>query len=300
MPTLPSPGFGLLNIDKPTGMTSHDVVAIVRRGTGVQKVGHAGTLDPLATGVLVLCLGQATRLSEYVMAHPKVYEARIHLGIETDTYDAEGQVIAQSPMQVVRQQVEAILPRFEGQLQQMPPMYSAIKQDGQPLYKKARRGEVVERAARRVTIERLALTEWAFPQFVVQVCCSPGTYIRSLAHDLGQALGVGAHLAGLRRLASGEHFRIEDAVPLDVLRQAMAEGAWRRYLISPDAALMGFPKVILSAEQSLAVHHGAGIELAGSGEGLCRAYDPADELVALLEPHPRYPGRWKPVKVFCS
>lgn len=288
--------FGFLNIDKPTGMTSHDVVAAVRRGTGVKKVGHAGTLDPMATGVLVVCLGPATRLSEYAMHHDKTYQATVRLGIQTDTYDAEGQVVARDPRPVSRDQVEAVLPRFRGAIQQVPPMYSAIKKGGKKLYELARAGQEVEREARPVTIRRLELLAWDYPHFILEVECSAGTYIRSLAHDIGQTLEVGAHLAALRRTRSGT-FHSEEAVPFDRWQAAVQAGTWPEYLLPPDQAIQHLPRLDLDAEQAKIVQNGGFIPHE-SPVALVRAYDPNGHLLALLEPYDKAPGQWKPRKVF--
>ena len=181
---------GLLNIDKPTGLTSHDVVARIRKLAKQKKVGHAGTLDPLATGVLLVCLGQATRLIEYVMAGRKQYRATIHFGLTTDTLDADGQVIAErDASHLTEAELRQILPAFQGQIEQVPPIFSALKQGGQPLYKLARAGKTVEVAPRRVTIDSLKWLDWQPPKLTLEVVCSPGTYVRSLARDLGEAAG---------------------------------------------------------------------------------------------------------------
>ena len=288
--------FGLLNIDKPGGPTSHDLVAAVRRGTRVKKVGHAGTLDPLATGVLVLCLGPATRLSEYVMRSRKRYRARVHFGVVTDTYDAQGEIVARSDALPERAAVEAALADFRGAIEQVPPMYSAIKRGGRKLYELARAGQDVERPPRAVTIHRLELLDWQPPFATLDVECSAGTYIRSLAHDLGQALGCGAHLAALQRRASGR-FRVEDAVPWDEFRAAMEAGTWQQYLLPPDLALADAPAVHLSAEQAARVLHGNTIAAGDVAGDLARAYDPAGRFVAVLE---RRGADWKPQKVFAS
>ena len=205
---------GILNLNKPKGWTSHDVVAYVRRLTGIQRVGHAGTLDPMATGVLLVCLGRATRIVEYLMAGRKRYRTVLHLGISTDSHDADGQVTATVPVVVTRADVEKALPNYRGSIKQIPPMVSAIKRDGQPLYKLARRGITVERASRPVEIYELKLTEWLPPTLTVELTCSPGTYVRALARDLGQELGCGAHVTALSRLASGE-FTLCEAIGLD-------------------------------------------------------------------------------------
>ncbi len=292
-----STAFGLLNVNKPAGPTSHDIVARVRRGTGVKKIGHAGTLDPLATGVLVLCVGAATRLSEYVMASRKVYRARAHFGVETDTYDAEGAVVAERPADhLTRAAVEAALGAFRGEIEQVPPMYSAIQQGGRRLYELARAGQDVPRDARAVTIFRLDLLAWEPPLATLEVTCSPGTYIRSLAHDLGAALGTGAHLSALERAASGP-FTVEDAVGWDALEAAMADGTWDRWLLPADRAVADWPALALDAAQSAAIRHGQWIsaeDLPGAGD-LARAYDETGAFVAVLA---RKGPHWKPHKVF--
>ncbi len=289
--------FGLLNLDKPSGPTSHDLVAAVRRGARVKKVGHAGTLDPMATGVLVLCLGPATRLSEYVMRSRKVYRARVHFGVVTDTYDAQGKVTARNEALPSREAVEAALAGFRGEILQVPPMYSALKRGGRKLYELARAGQQVERPPRAVTVYRLELLDWQPPFAALEVECSPGTYVRSLAHDLGQTLGCGAHLAALQRCASGR-FRVEEAVPWDAFRAAMDAGDWQRYLLPPDLALADVPAVHLSAEQAARVLHGNAIPVVADVAGeLVRAYDADGRFIAVLE---RRGVHWKPQKVFAN
>jgi tRNA pseudouridine55 synthase len=289
--------FGLLNLYKPSGPTSHDIVARVRRGTHVQKVGHAGTLDPLATGVLVLCLGPATRLSEYLMESPKRYRARVRFGVETDTDDAEGAVIAERDSLPDRSAVEAALEAFRGEIAQVPPMYSAIKQGGRRLYDLARAGQAVERDARRVTIYRLELTGWEPPFAALGVECSPGTYIRSLARDLGRAVGAGAHLAALERSASGS-FTVEEAIRWPDFEAAMQAGTWQDYLLPPDLALADAPAVHLLPGEVEDVRQGRGIparDESGIDGGLGRAYDPEGRFFAVLE---RRGDHWQPHKVF--
>lgn len=286
--------FGLLNIYKPQGPTSHDIVGRVRHGTGEKKVGHAGTLDPMATGVLILCLGPATRLSEYVMDSPKLYRARVRFGIETDTYDAEGAIVAQNSGIVSRETVESALEAFRGEIAQVPPMYSAIKQDGKKLYELARAGQDVAREARAVTIFRLDVTGWEPPFVTLEIECSPGTYIRSLAHDLGRAVGVGAHLAALERAASGS-FTAADAVRWPEFEAAMQAGTWRDYLLPPDRALAAYPAVSLSSEAAEHLRHGQSIPTGEGTQALARGYDPAGRFIAVLE---RRGAWWKPQKVF--
>ena len=222
---------GILNIDKPQGWTSHDVVAWIRRVLRIKRVGHAGTLDPLATGVLLVCVSQATRVSEYLMASDKMYQAKIQLGTTTDTYDLDGEIVATSPVPQELDQagLEMILDGFTGDIMQAPPAYSAIKQDGVALHRRVRRGEAVRPNARPVRIHRIDLIEWASPYLTVDVTCEPGTYIRSLAHDLGQQLGCGGTLAGLRRTRSG-CFGVEDASSPEAVADAYRAGELSRYL----------------------------------------------------------------------
>ena len=205
---------GVLSIDKPSNISSHDVVNRIRRLTGIRRVGHAGTLDPLATGVLLVCIGRATRLVEYLVGRPKWYEATIRLGQTTDSYDADGDIVAERPFShITPADISRALMPFQGEIQQLPPMFSAIKKDGQPLYKLARQGIEIERTPRTVNIYRLELLNIDLPFIQLRVHCSTGTYIRSLAHDLGAALGCGAHITALRRTAVGD-FDLETAVSL--------------------------------------------------------------------------------------
>jgi tRNA pseudouridine55 synthase len=214
---------GVLVIDKPAGPTSFDVVRRIRRASGLRRVGHGGTLDPLATGVLPICVGEGTKLAQFLLDADKAYDVTIALGVETDTYDAAGAVTARADAgHVTEAQVRAALPAFTGPIQQVPPAYSALKRDGRPLYDYARAGQTVEIAARAVTIHELALTRWGGPgAFDLRVRCSKGTYIRSLAFDLGRALGPGAHVTALRRTRSGP-FALEDAQPLEAVLEALA------------------------------------------------------------------------------
>ncbi len=236
---------GVLVVDKPTGMTSHDVVSHVRRGIGMRRVGHTGTLDPAATGVLVVAVGRATRLVPYLQAGRKTYAATMVLGRETDSQDADGEVIAEADAShLVEDDVCRALKRFVGDIEQIPPMVSAVKVDGERLHAKARRGEVVERDPRPVTIHDLVLEEFvpgerATASFLVT--CSAGTYVRTLAHDVGAALEVGGSLTSLRRLANGA-FGVEEAVSLDDV-DTLGQDALRAHLLSPDDALRGFPRV---------------------------------------------------------
>ncbi|MFQ6101864.1 MAG: tRNA pseudouridine(55) synthase TruB [Anaerolineae bacterium] len=292
---------GILNLNKPRGPTSHDVVDRIRALTGVRRVGHAGTLDPLATGVLLICIGRATRVAEYLMTEQKAYLARVRLGISTDTYDAEGQIVAEAPVKVGRTQVEAALARFRGEITQVPPMYSAVKYRGTPLHRLARRGLEVKREPRQVEVFRLELTAWEPPEYTLEVTCSPGTYVRALAHDLGQALGCGAHLTALTRLASGE-FRLEDGVALEEFAQAAAEGRWSDLLHPLDAALTRFPALHLGADAARRICSGQAITFPSplcKGGGMARAYGPDETFLALVNYDPAAEV-WRPHKVFCT
>ncbi|MEP6984681.1 MAG: tRNA pseudouridine(55) synthase TruB [Chloroflexota bacterium] len=283
---------GFLNINKPLNMTSHDVVAKIRRTFKIKKVGHAGTLDPLATGILIICVGNATRLSEYVMHATKHYRARVHLGVTTDTYDAEGAVFQErDPSHIQLVDVEAKLGAFLGDIEQMPPMYSAIKQGGQKLYDLARAGQTVERELRPVKIASLKIEDWSPPEFTLDVVCSAGTYIRSLAFDLGEALDVGAHLSGLSRVSSGT-FQLENALTLETL---FASEDWHQYLIPPQVALADWPTVQLSEEDADHILHGRAIQAPQTSNELSFAYDPNGQLIAILRADA---GLWRPHKVF--
>lgn len=288
--------FGFLNLDKPLGITSHDAVYAVRRaarrdGWPDLKVGHAGTLDPLATGVLIVCVGGAARLSDAVMTTTKRYTARVHLGVETTTYDAEGEIVRTvTADNITADQIAAVLPAFTGDLQQIPPLYSAIKQGGRKLYDIARSGGTAELTPRPVHIAALTVTAYEPPFLTLDVMCSAGTYIRSLAHDLGAALGVGGSLAALRRTASGA-FTTDRAVPLT----ALDDPGWTAHLIDPRAALPGWPPIAVDAGQAAALRQGRAIANPAALPGPAFAVDDADRILAVL----RGVGyHWQPDKVF--
>jgi tRNA pseudouridine55 synthase len=272
---------GILIIDKPAGLTSHDVVNRVRRAMKIRQVGHTGTLDPMATGVLVVCLGQATRVSEYLLGHDKTYRAAIRLGVETNTYDADGEVVATHDVQVDHAEVEGALLQFVGEIQQVPPMYSAIKREGQKLYELARQGIAIEREARSVIVHSIELCSYQAPDVAIEVCCSAGTYIRSIAHDLGAALGVGAHLIELRRTASGP-FTIDQAIPLDAFETAAREDRWQAHLRPIDEALSDWPLVVISEADRARALKGAPIFSLNLAGTRCRAHDEQGKLIALL------------------
>lgn len=287
--------FGFLNVNKPLGMTSHDVVAKIRRAYQIKRVGHAGTLDPLATGVLVICIGEATRLSDFVMHGQKTYHAKIRFGETTETYDSEGAIITRADTSHLTQaHIEAILPKFVGDIEQIPPMYSAIKKDGKKLYELARAGETIALEPRRVTIYRLTITQFAPPIVDIEVVCGSGTYIRSLAHDMGQVLGVGAHLAGLIRTRSGA-FDIAQAHHLDdIINHPNPESC----LVDEQLGLAHLPAIRLDQADTDHILHGRIPQhTAQPTADLGRAYDPNGKFLALLRAENK---QWKPYKVFSS
>ncbi len=288
--------FGLILVDKPTGPTSHKVVSIVRKETGVRKVGHAGTLDPRASGVLVLCLGSATRLSEYLSTATKRYEAVIRFGASTKTYDAEGDVIRLTGTVPTEEDIQAVIPEFSGQIEQIPPPYSAIKIKGKKAYEMARAGEEFELDSRDVTIYKMALIEYSPPDLVLEIECSAGTYIRSLAHDIGEQLGTGAHLANLRRTKSG-HFTIEECVSLRKLELGFIDGTWDEYLRPAVDALPDFPRISIEGNNLEDVTFGRLIPADGSASGMAIAIGPDGDLVAILEAV-EDGTKWHPKKVF--
>ncbi len=290
---------GVLVVDKPVGLTSHDVVQIVRKGTNIRRAGHTGTLDPRASGVLVILIGPAVRLSEYVSASDKRYQAVVRLGATTDTYDAEGRVTSSAPVNVTEEQFENALQQFIGEIEQVPPPYSAVKIKGRKAYEMAREGEEVDLQPRKIHVYNLELLEWAPPEAVIDVYCSSGTYVRSLAHDLGEVLGCGAHLVGLRRTKSGR-FTLRDAVPLRRLREAFEDGNWYQFLIPAADALTDWQAIELNSEQVEAVRHGHRVAGATPEKGTwARGISEQGELVALLE-YSAETGDWQPRKVFFS
>jgi len=251
-----SPGEGLLNIHKPPGLTSHAVVAVVRRLTRVGRVGHAGTLDPQATGVLLVALGQGTKLVQFLHELPKSYRATLRLGIRTNTQDGTGSVVAvRAVPPLAPEDVEPVLRGLQGWIQQIPPMYSALKQQGQRLYTLARQGKEVERQPRRVRIFRIVLQALTAETLTLEVECSSGTYIRVLADDIGETLGCGAHLSELVRTAVGP-FRCAEALTLDALQEAVHQGEWQRHLIPLAEAVAAFPAIVVTPDAARALGRG--------------------------------------------
>jgi tRNA pseudouridine55 synthase len=289
---------GILNIDKPQGLTSYQVVARVKRLTGIRRVGHGGALDPLATGVLPVCLGQGTRVAEFFMLATKTYRAQIELGITTDTYDAAGKVLQRiDPSNINRQLLEQGLAHFQGWLEQIPPMYSALRHQGKRLYDLARAGQEVIRQPRKIHISRMELMDCQLPLFTIEVDCSKGTYIRSLAHDLGQTLGCGAYLKNLVRLRCGP-FNIQDACSLTSFEELVHNGEWLRTLHPIDAVLSLLKSVTVDEKGQQDIECGRSLTLEiGLDQELCRAYSKDGQFLALLRLQ-KESGLWHPDKVF--
>ncbi|MCI0475234.1 MAG: tRNA pseudouridine(55) synthase TruB [Anaerolineales bacterium] len=293
----------LLILDKPQGLSSHSAIHRIRKITGIERVGHAGTLDPMATGVLLVLLGSAVRLAEYVVDHDKKYRATIQLGVETDTYDATGNIVQTarpesiegSNVNVSAEEIRAVVASFVGKLNQIPPAHSAIQIKGKRAYKLARQGFVLEMEPRAVEIYSIALQELEPPRLALDVHCSKGMYIRSLAHAIGAKLGTGAHLAGLRRTASGD-FPIEASHTLEQIVAAVETQTLSQLVLPMDLAVQHFDAVYLDAAQARAVRNGLFIPAPFNlTTPLVRAYDDKRDLIAILEPTAAQ--RLKPKKV---
>jgi tRNA pseudouridine55 synthase len=299
--TFPS---GFFIIDKPQGVTSFSMVSLVRRLTGVRRVGHAGTLDPLATGVLPVAVGQAARFIEYMDAETKTYVARVRFGEATETYDSEGVVTASGDAShVTVAGITTLLPDFTGEIEQTPPVYSAIKLAGKPLYRYALAGEPVEVRPRRVRIDSITLVGFdaELVEAEIEVVCGKGTYIRSLAHDLGQRLGCGAHLSALRRSSSGG-FSLDDAVVPETLSALAGDGRLEDALLALDRAVERRRAAIVAAEHAADVRSGRDVDLQIRADivppsqfEICRAYDTDGRFLGVIEHQEG--GRWHPAKV---
>ncbi|CDZ96091.1 MULTISPECIES: tRNA pseudouridine(55) synthase TruB [Pseudomonadaceae] len=277
---------GIILLDKPRGFTSNAALQKVRWLLNAEKAGHTGSLDPLATGVLPLCFGEATKFSQYLLDADKAYETVAQLGVTTTTADAEGEVIERKPVNISQAQLEAVLPQFRGDLQQVPPMYSALKRDGQPLYKLARAGEVVEREPRSVTIARLDLLSLEADRARLAVSCSKGTYIRTLVEDIGRELGCGAHVAELRRTQAGP-FDLSRTVTLEELEQAHADGgpeALDAFLLPVDSGLEHWPLLQLSEHSAFYWLHGQPVRAPQAPQfGMLRVQDHNGRFIGIGE-----------------
>ncbi len=295
---------GILNINKPPAKTSFAVVALVRRLIGERRVGHAGTLDPAATGVLPVCFGQGTRVSRFLMDATKCYQARLELGVTTDTHDACGKIMArEDPSFVSQEQFASALDAFTGEIQQTPPMYSAVKYHGRRLYELAHRGITVARSSRLARIYSLQLIEWQPPLATIEVTCGKGTYIRSLAHDLGETLGCGAIVRNLVRLRCGP-FDIIDAVSVAELEDAVRNDCWQPLVYPVDTVLLHWAAIVVGDAAGDAIKNGRPVAVAdevslkqAAVEGRCRAYTDGGCFLGVL----RFNGevaQWQPEKVF--
>ena len=269
---------GILVVDKPAGISSNDVVQQAKRLFGAQKVGHTGSLDPLATGVLPLCFGEATKFSQYLLDADKKYWAQVRLGITTETADADGEVIAQADTSgITESQVTAALETFVGEIEQIPSMYSALKHQGQPLYKLARQGIEVERAPRRISIYSAELLQFSEASIELRVHCSKGTYIRSLAEDLGAALGCGGHVSALRRLAAGP-YKEGQATTLDELREVGDLREMDALLLPVSSAVSSWPAVRLHEDTAHYVRQGQPVQVAHAPtDGWVQIFELAEE-----------------------
>ncbi|MDY0125667.1 MAG: tRNA pseudouridine(55) synthase TruB [Anaerolineaceae bacterium] len=289
---------GVLIVDKPIGMTSHDVVQFIRRGTRINRAGHTGTLDPRASGVLVVLVGPAVRLSEFVSASDKRYQAVIKFGMTTSTFDTEGEITSRRPVDISYEELEEALSGFVGEFEQMPPIYSALKVKGKKAYELAREGKDVELEPRTITVHSLELLDWDPPEAVIDIQCSSGTYVRSLASDLGEKLGSGATLIGLRRTKNGQ-FTLREAISLRRLEESFQDGDWYKYLIPAAEALGDWHTVVVDVESIDKITHGHRIPGdPGLEQGLmARAVSEDGELVALIE-FDAETAEWQPRKVF--
>lgn len=272
---------GVLLLDKPAGVDSNAVLQTAKRLYAAEKAGHAGTLDPLASGLLPIVFGEATKFSQLALDADKAYRARAQLGVTTTTGDAEGAVLERRPCAVRAADIEPVLARFRGEIEQVPPMYSALKHAGRPLYAIAREGGEVPRAARRIHVRELELLAFDGDSLELRVLCSKGTYVRTLAEDIGRALGCGAHLAALRRIAAGG-FRIEEAATLDQL-QAESAAARDRRLLPLEGLLAGLPRVELPASLAMRFLQGQVLSVPQAPEGRCGVFETEGRLLGLGE-----------------
>ena len=277
---------GIICLDKPCDMTSFMAVKRVSRILGVKKAGHTGTLDPMATGVLVIMLGHCTRFIELLPEHKKSYTARVKLGLTTDTLDITGEVLSESPVTVTEEQLLKVAENFKGEISQVPPMYSAIKKDGERLYDLARKGIEIERESRKITIEKLEIYDFDGIEFSMDVTCSAGTYIRSLCDDIGKELGCGAVMTELRR-TEANGFSIQNSVTLSELEKLVSENNQNSVITSVEKALMSYPEITVTSPQANRFRNGGELgyeRLHGEfSVGIYRVYSPEGKLLGLGE-----------------
>jgi tRNA pseudouridine55 synthase len=292
---------GFFNLNKPAGPTSHDMVNMVRQLLHQQRVGHGGTLDPLAQGVLPIGVGRATRLLLFLQGGKKTYRATLHLGVSTTTFDAAGEVTAESKVPPLDQaNLEQALAQFVGEIEQTPPLFSAIRYRGRRLYERARVGEKIVPPSRRVHIYRTTILDWASPLLRVEIACGSGTYIRSLAHDLGEYLGCGAHLSDLVRLQVGPFSLAESCTP-EQLELSVKQRGVKALLLPMDVPVRHWPALQASERQSAQILNGQSLDLSADEvpiePGRARAYDPAGRFIALLQ-YEQGHQVWHPFRVF--
>lgn len=277
---------GIICLDKPRDMSSFMAVKRASRILGVKKAGHTGTLDPMATGVLVIMLGHCTRFIELLPEHRKSYTARVKLGITTDTLDITGEVLSESPVNVTLEQLLSAAEQFKGEISQIPPMYSALKKDGERLYDLARKGIEIEREQRKITIEKLEIYDFDGIEFSMDVTCSAGTYIRSLCDDIGKTLGCGAVMTELRR-TEANGFSIENSVTLEELEKIVSENRTESVITSVETALISYPEIVVTKPQANRFHNGGALgyeRLHGNYPiGIYRVYSPEKQLLGLGE-----------------
>lgn len=297
---------GILNLNKPRGRTSFDIIAAIKKISNEKRVGHAGTLDPAASGVLPVCIGKATRVIEYLMDSTKTYNADIELGASTDTYDADGKIVKTGDCSTVTvAQVKSMLSEFRGNIIQVPPVYSALKKNGRPLYELARKGAAITPEGRPITIYDISILDWIPPIVKIRVVCGKGTYIRSLANDLGEKLGCGAFLKSLVRESYGP-FNINDSITLNEFEESVKSGYREQFLYPIDAVIKHLPMVTLTEDEALMVANGVDIPIMRllttfSSQPLtscyCRSYLPSGQLLAVLK-YNSESRLWHPEKVF--
>lgn len=277
---------GIICLDKPKGMSSFMAVKRASRILGVKKAGHTGTLDPMATGVLVIMLGHCTRFIELLPEHKKSYTARVKLGLTTDTLDITGEILTQSPVSVTEVQLLSVANGFKGEIMQTPPMYSALKKDGERLYDLARKGIEIERESRKINIEKLEIYDFDGIEFSMDVTCSAGTYIRSLCDDIGKALGCGAVMTELRR-TEANGFSIENSVTLEELEALMNENNVQGALTTVEKALLSYNEIVVTKPQANRFHNGGALaydRLHGDYPmGIYRVYSPERQFLGLGE-----------------
>lgn len=288
---------GMILLNKPLGKTSHDMVYAIRRLTGIKKVGHTGTLDPMAEGVLPICIGSATKAAELLTMADKCYRAELVLGMTTDTQDAEGEVLTQCPVNCGEEEIVRAVKDFEGEIDQIPPMYSAIKKDGKKLYELARQGKTVDRPSRRVTIYSIDIVKLDMEEgrVTIDVCCSKGTYIRTLCEDIGIRLGTGAYMNALVRTRTGD-FVLENAYTMNELYALKSQGRLAEAVTPVDLLFSRYPRLVLNKWQAGRVKNGMAVLCEGIEEGVTyRVYDDTGEFIAVSE---GTGGRLKLVKAF--